>query len=66
MASVLKDPSVIEHVEKKAAAAAAAARKAALKELSEFHKEHVGGIEDKAHAKAVTAFHKAFQAKAKG
>lgn len=65
MASVLKDPSVVEHVGKKVAAAEAAARKALLKELAEFHKEHAGGIADKGHAKAVAGFHKAFQAHAK-
>lgn len=66
MASVLKDPSVVEHVEKKSAAAAAAARKAVLKELAEFHKSHLWAPEDKVQQKAVAAFHKAFQAQAKG
>ncbi len=66
MASVLKDPSVVEHVAKQSEKAAAAARKAVLKQLSDFHKSHLWAPEDKVQQKAVATFHKAFQAHAKG
>lgn len=65
MASVLKDPSVVEHVEKQTAKASAAARKALLKELDAFSKSHVEGIEDKGTAKAVKGFHSAFKSHVK-
>jgi predicted RNase H-like HicB family nuclease len=62
MASVLKDPAVVEHVSKQVAAAQAKTRKAVLAEVKAAfgaHKETLG--EDKAAVKAVTTFHKSLQ-----
>jgi hypothetical protein len=57
MASVLKDPAVVEHVDKQVAKAVAASNKAAIKKLKDHAKDHVAGLgDDKAAAKAVGAF----------
>lgn len=63
MASILKDPAVVEHVAKQTEKATAAERKRLLKELKAFHGAHAEGLgDDKAAKKYVAEFHKAAQA----
>jgi hypothetical protein len=57
MASVLKDPAVVEHVTKQVAKATAAAHKAAIAGLKNYTASHVATLgDDKAAVKAVKTF----------
>lgn len=62
MASVLKDPAVVEHVGKQVEKAVKAERKRLLGELKKFHGTFAGTVEDKGVKKTLATFHKDAQA----
>jgi hypothetical protein len=63
MSKLLKDPAVVEHVEKQSTKAAAQAVKAAVSRVDEAHKAHVETLgDDKAAVKVANAHHKALKA----
>jgi hypothetical protein len=67
MSKVLKDPAVVEHVEKQKTKAAAEATRAAGRKIDEAHKAHVASLgEDKAAVKVASAHHKALKLALKG